>query len=98
MLPVLLFSNNLQCLSFFFQGQPSGEAFIQMASEVAASQASQNRHNRYMGFGKKQRYIEVLQCSAFTAYHAAYCALFAALKLARQIALKISLKAPFEPF
>ena len=50
---------------FFFlpKGQPSGEAFIQMSSELAAGQASQNRHNRYMGFGKKQRYIEVFQCS-----------------------------------
>ena len=45
------------------KGQPSGEAFIQMSSELAAGQASQNRHNRYMGFGKKQRYIEVFQCS-----------------------------------
>ena len=34
-----------------------------MSSEQAAFQASQNRHNRYMGFGKKQRYIEVFQCS-----------------------------------
>ena len=34
-----------------------------MASEAAASQASQSRHNDYMGFGKKQRYIEVFQCS-----------------------------------
>ena len=34
-----------------------------MSSEQAAYQASQNRHNRYMGFGKKQRYIEVFQCS-----------------------------------
>ena len=34
-----------------------------MSSELAAGQASQNRHNRYMGFGKKQRYIEVFQCS-----------------------------------
>ena len=46
-----------------FQGQPSGEAFIQMTHEQAAFSAAQNRHHRYMGYGKKQRYIEVFQCS-----------------------------------
>lgn len=45
------------------QGQPSGEAFIQMDSEQNAFLAAQLRHNRYMIFGKKQRYIEVFQCS-----------------------------------
>ncbi|XP_046684469.1 RNA-binding protein fusilli [Homalodisca vitripennis] len=45
------------------QGQPSGEAFIQMTSENSAFQAAQQRHHRYMVFGKKQRYIEVFQCS-----------------------------------
>jgi len=45
------------------QGQPSGEAFIQMDSEQSAFLAAQQRHNRYMVFGKKQRYIEVFQCS-----------------------------------
>lgn len=45
------------------QGQPSGEAFIQMDSEQSAFLAAQLRHNRYMIFGKKQRYIEVFQCS-----------------------------------
>ncbi|KAK8382533.1 hypothetical protein O3P69_015425 [Scylla paramamosain] len=45
------------------QGQPSGEAFIQMDSEHSAYLASQQRHHRYMVFGKKQRYIEVFQCS-----------------------------------
>jgi len=45
------------------QGQPSGEAFIQMTHEQAAFSAAQNRHHRYMGYGKKQRYIEVFQCS-----------------------------------
>ncbi|KAJ6221034.1 hypothetical protein RDWZM_006846 [Blomia tropicalis] len=45
------------------QGQPSGEAFIQMDSEQSAALASQQRHHRYMIFGKKQRYIEVFQCS-----------------------------------
>ncbi|XP_037785794.1 RNA-binding protein fusilli-like isoform X1 [Penaeus monodon] len=44
-------------------GQPSGEAFIQMDSEHSAFLASQQRHHRYMVFGKKQRYIEVFQCS-----------------------------------
>ncbi|CAH1393304.1 unnamed protein product [Nezara viridula] len=46
------------------QGQPSGEAFIQMDSEASAAAAANLRHNRYMvSFGKKQRYIEVWQCS-----------------------------------
>ncbi|XP_013780783.1 epithelial splicing regulatory protein 2-like isoform X2 [Limulus polyphemus] len=45
------------------QGQPSGEAFIQMDSEQSAYLAAQQRHHRYMVFGKKQRYIEVFQCS-----------------------------------
>lgn len=48
---------------FNAQGQPSGEAFIQMDSETSAHSSSTNRHNRYMSIGKKQRYIEVLQCS-----------------------------------
>jgi len=48
---------------FNAQGQPSGEAFIQMDSEPSATSAANNRHNRYMVIGKKQRYIEVLQCS-----------------------------------
>lgn len=34
-----------------------------MNSEPAAFQAAQQRHHRYMIFGKKQRYIEVFQCS-----------------------------------
>ncbi|XP_058793021.1 RNA-binding protein fusilli isoform X2 [Phymastichus coffea] len=45
------------------QGQPSGEAFIQMNSEAAAYACATQRHHRYMIFGKKQRYIEVFQCS-----------------------------------
>lgn len=45
------------------QGQPSGEAFIQMDSEQSSFQAAHQRHHRYMVFGKKQRYIEVFQCS-----------------------------------
>lgn len=51
-----MFQSNLK-------GQPSGEAFIQMDSEQSAALASQQRHHRYMIFGKKQRYIEVFQCS-----------------------------------
>ena len=34
-----------------------------MSSESAAFQAAQQRHHHYMVFGKKQRYIEVFQCS-----------------------------------
>jgi len=48
---------------FNAQGQPSGEAFIQMDSEPSSFAAANNRHHRYMVFGKKQRYIEVFQCS-----------------------------------
>ncbi|XP_039297317.1 RNA-binding protein fusilli isoform X2 [Nilaparvata lugens] len=45
------------------QGQPSGEAFIQMDSESSAFMTAQQKHHRYMFYGKKQRYIEVFQCS-----------------------------------
>nr|CAD7263611.1 unnamed protein product [Timema shepardi] len=45
------------------QGQPSGEAFIQMESKQSAFMTAQNKHHCYMFFGKKQRYIEVFQCS-----------------------------------
>lgn len=34
-----------------------------MDSEVSAALAAQQKHHRYMIFGKKQRYIEVFQCS-----------------------------------
>ena len=34
-----------------------------MSSEAAAYQAAQQRHHQNMTFGKKQRYIEVFQCS-----------------------------------
>ena len=34
-----------------------------MDSESSAYGASNNKHHRYMVFGKKQRYIEVFQCS-----------------------------------
>jgi epithelial splicing regulatory protein 1/2 len=49
---------------FNAQGHPSGEAFIQLDSEQAAAAAASDRHNKYMQIGKKQRYIEVFQCSA----------------------------------
>jgi epithelial splicing regulatory protein 1/2 len=51
------------------QGQPSGEAFIQMDSEQSAALAASQRHHKYMtcvnpqNQMKKQRYIEVFQCS-----------------------------------
>lgn len=51
------------------QGQPSGEAFIQMDSEQSAATAASQRHHKYMtcinpqSQIKKQRYIEVFQCS-----------------------------------
>lgn len=44
-------------------GQPTGEAFVQMQTEFAASQAALAKHHKYMVFGKKYRYIEVFQCS-----------------------------------
>lgn len=34
-----------------------------MDSEASASQAANHCHHRYMNFGKKQRYVEVFQCS-----------------------------------
>ncbi|XP_059224840.1 RNA-binding protein fusilli isoform X2 [Stomoxys calcitrans] len=45
------------------QGQPSGEAFIQMDSEDSARLCAQRKHHQFMVFGKKYRYIEVFQCS-----------------------------------
>ncbi|XP_022656369.1 RNA-binding protein fusilli-like isoform X2 [Varroa destructor] len=45
------------------QGQPSGEAFIQMDSEQSAFICAAHRHHRYLVINKKQRYIEVFQCS-----------------------------------
>ena len=35
-----------------------------MDSEQAAAASSADRHNKYMQIAKKQRYIEVFQCSA----------------------------------
>ena len=60
---LLTFRCTLEPSHFLFQGQPSGEAFIQMDCENSSHSAATNRHNRYMVIGKKQRYIEVLQCS-----------------------------------
>ncbi|CAB3404510.1 unnamed protein product [Caenorhabditis bovis] len=45
------------------QGNPSGEAFIQMISEQAALATALAVHNKYMVVGKKKRYIEVFQCA-----------------------------------
>lgn len=50
-------------MNLSLQGQPSGEAFIQMDLEQSAFLSAQQKHHRYMIFGKKQRYIEVFQCS-----------------------------------
>lgn len=50
-------------IGFLLQGQPSGEAFIQMDSETSAFHAANNRHHQTMTYGKKQRYVEVFQCS-----------------------------------
>ncbi|GMR54224.1 hypothetical protein PMAYCL1PPCAC_24419 [Pristionchus mayeri] len=48
---------------FNSQGHPSGEAFIQMTSEGASAAVAASAHNKFMTIGKKQRYIEVFQCS-----------------------------------
>ncbi|XP_046354450.1 epithelial splicing regulatory protein 1-like isoform X1 [Haliotis cracherodii] len=45
------------------QGEPSGEAFIQMDSEEASSMTAINRHRRPMTFANKKRLIDVIQCS-----------------------------------
>ncbi|CAF3359512.1 unnamed protein product [Rotaria socialis] len=45
------------------QGQPSGEAFIQMDFEGSSFNAAAHKNNKYMFFNGKKRYIEVLQCS-----------------------------------
>lgn len=61
-------SNMMDDLADFFQGAPSGEAFIQMDSEFAAETAALNRHKKFMLLsgpsGSKKRYIEVFQCSS----------------------------------
>ena len=45
--------------SFFHQGKPNGEAFIQMTSAERACLAAQTCHMKYM----RERYVEVFQCS-----------------------------------
>lgn len=45
------------------QGQPTGEAIIQMNSCTAAQQTAQEFHRKVMTVGKKQRYIEVIPSS-----------------------------------
>lgn len=45
------------------QGQPTGEAIIQMSSSRAAAATAQEAHRRVMSVGKKQRYIEVIPSS-----------------------------------
>lgn len=45
------------------QGQPTGEAIIQMNSCQSASATAQEFHKKVMSVGKKQRYIEVIPCS-----------------------------------
>ncbi|XP_038069597.1 epithelial splicing regulatory protein 1-like isoform X1 [Patiria miniata] len=44
---------------YTMQGNPTGEAFIQMMSAERALQAAQTCHRKYMG----ERYVEVFQCS-----------------------------------
>ena len=52
---------------FFFcnfkKGEASGEAFIQLDSEEAATLTALNRHRRPMTFANKKRIIDVIQCS-----------------------------------
>ncbi|KAK3085541.1 hypothetical protein FSP39_004993 [Pinctada imbricata] len=45
------------------QGEPSGEAFIQMDSEESAQLTTLNRSKRQMTFAQKKRIIDVIQCS-----------------------------------
>lgn len=45
------------------QGEPSGEAFIQMDSEESAALTAINRNKRQMVHANKKRVIEVIQCS-----------------------------------
>ncbi|GFR79852.1 epithelial splicing regulatory protein 1/2, partial [Elysia marginata] len=44
-------------------GDASGEAFIQLDSEEAATLTALNRHRRPMTFANKKRVIDVIQCS-----------------------------------
>ena len=45
------------------QGQPSGEAFIQMDSEHAATHLASHKNSKCMFFSNKKYFIEVIQCS-----------------------------------
>jgi len=45
------------------EGTPSGEAFIQMDSELSAESASVSKNRKLMFVGSKRRYIDVIQCS-----------------------------------
>ncbi|XP_041376014.1 epithelial splicing regulatory protein 1-like isoform X2 [Gigantopelta aegis] len=45
------------------QGEPSGEAFIQMDTEESSTHTTLNRHRRQMVFANKKRIIDVIQCS-----------------------------------
>ena len=45
------------------QGNPSGEAFIQMDSDQSAELAAMTKHKKFMLIQGKKRYIEVIQCS-----------------------------------
>lgn len=44
-------------------GTPSGEAFIQMVSELAAQKAAEDRNLKNVTVKNKKRYVEVMQCS-----------------------------------
>ncbi|XP_025115002.1 epithelial splicing regulatory protein 1-like isoform X3 [Pomacea canaliculata] len=45
------------------QGEPSGESFIQLDSEEAATLTTMHKHRRPMTFANKKRIIDVIQCS-----------------------------------
>lgn len=47
----------------FLQGEPSGESFIQLDSEEAATLTTMHKHRRPMTFANKKRIIDVIQCS-----------------------------------
>ncbi|VDM07395.1 unnamed protein product [Wuchereria bancrofti] len=46
-----------------FLGETARHIMFQMDSEMSAATAAALAHNKYMQIGKKQRYIEVFQCS-----------------------------------
>lgn len=45
------------------KGTPSGEAFIQMDSELSAEATAQARSRKFLYMNNKKRTIEVIQCS-----------------------------------